>query len=62
MDLDHWLEAERQLRGEIRTPAAADELSADDGQLDPDRAVTTKIEREIGEIASPPSQRSPTSL
>src|SRR5687767_2479854 len=50
-DMDHWLEAERQLRGEVRVPAAADELPASNEALDPQRgAVTGRIERELDRI------------
>src|SRR2546423_391219 len=62
MDLDHWLEAERQLCGEVRVPATADEIPADDDALDPQHAITGEIERELDQIASRPAQRSPTSL
>ena len=61
-DLDNWLEAERQLRGELHVPEAADDIPAADDELDPDRAVEGPLERELDEVVNPPSQRSPTSL
>lgn len=61
-DMDHWLEAERQLRGEVRRPAAADELPATDDALDPARTVTGRVERALDRVAGAPEQRSPTSL
>ena len=61
-DIDHWLEAERQLRGEIRVAAAADDIPATDDALDPNRAVEDRGDRELERIVSPPAQRSPTSL
>jgi hypothetical protein len=61
-DMDHWLEAERQLRGEVRKPLAADDLPATNDVANPDRAVTGRIERELDRVVTPPQQRSPTSL
>jgi hypothetical protein len=54
-DLDHWLEAERQLRGIV-------EPLGDEGRLDPEIAPAARIDRELERIVSPPAQRSPTSL
>lgn len=62
MDIDHWLEAERQLRGEVRRPAAPDELPASNEALDPARSMTGEIERELDRVTGAPGQRSPTSL
>lgn len=61
-DVDNWLEAERQLRGAVRRPLAADDLPASDEALDPARAVEGRIERALDRVVSPPQQRSPTSL
>jgi hypothetical protein len=54
-DLEHWLEAERQLRGGV-APLASD------GRVDADTAPAARIEREMDRIVSPPAPRSPTSL
>ncbi len=62
MDIDHWLEAERQLKGDVRDPLAADELPASNQALDPDRALETDIDRELEQIVAPPERRSITSL
>src|SRR5205814_2672030 len=35
-ELDNWLEAERQLNGDVRAPLAADDIPADANALDPD--------------------------
>lgn len=61
-DLDNWLEAERQLRGEVRAPAAADDIPASNEALDPERAVEGRVERELDRIVGSPPPRSPTSL
>jgi len=61
-DLDNWLEAERQLKGDVRRPLAADDIPADANALDPDRALEGKIERELDDIVAPSEPRSPTSL
>lgn len=62
-DVDHWLEAERQLRGEVRVPLAADELPASNAALDPQRGATTgRIERALDRVTGAPAPRSPTSL
>lgn len=61
-DLDNWLEAERQLRGEVRKPLAADDIPATDDVLDPDRAVAGRVERALDRVAGTPPPRSPTSL
>lgn len=62
MDLDHWLEAERQLKGDVRDPLAADELPASNRAPDPDRALETDIERELEQMIAPPERRGITSL
>jgi len=62
MELDHWLEAERQLKGEVREPLAADDLPASDRALDPARALETDVDRELDRIVAPPEHRSVTSL
>ena len=61
-DLDHWLEAERQLRGVVRRTVAADELPASDTALDPARALEGRVERALDRVAGQPGPRSPTSL
>lgn len=67
-DLDHWLEAERQLRGDVRRPAAADELPADpaalrlDAKLDPDAAIKGPVEKQLDRMTDTGGQRSPTAL
>ena len=61
-NLDNWLEAERQLRGEVSTTTAADAIPAAADLLDPDRALKGGIERELDRIVGRPEQRSPTSL
>lgn len=61
-DVDHWLEAERQLRGEVRRPLAADDLPATNSGLDPERAVEGRVERALDRVAGTPPPRSPTSL
>ncbi len=53
-DLEHWFEAERQLRGVV-------EPLVDDG-LDPATAPAGRIERALDRVAGAPAQRSPTSL
>lgn len=61
-DLDNWLEAERQLSGHLRRPAAADDLPADDAALDPQRSVAGRVERALDRVAPPTNPRSPTAL
>jgi hypothetical protein len=61
-DLDHWLEAERQLSGRVTTPLAADELPATADGIEPTRALEGRVERELDRIIAPREQRSPTSL
>jgi hypothetical protein len=54
-DIEHWLEAERQLG--LRSAAGARGES-----VDPDTAPAGTIDRELGRIVAPPGPRSPTSL
>jgi hypothetical protein len=54
-DLDHWLAAERQLRGVV-------EPLTDSDRLDPDIAPAARIDRELDRIVGAPGPRSPTSL
>src|SRR4051812_26852753 len=54
-ELDHWLEAERQLRGVV-------EPLVDEDRLDPDIAPAARIDRALDRVVSPPPPRSPTSL
>lgn len=61
-DLDHWLEAARQLKGDVRQPISADDLPASNEALDPDRALETNVKRELDRIVPPRPPRSPTSL
>jgi hypothetical protein len=61
-DLDNWLEAERELKGDVRTPLAADDIPADNQALEPDATLEGKAERELDEITAPRIPRSPTSL
>ena len=61
-DLDNWLEAERQLKGEIGVPAAADDIPAVDDPTEPDRAITGEVEKALDPLAKPAGQRSSTSL
>ena len=60
-ELDNWLEAERQLKGDVRSPLAADDIPADAKALDPEASLEGKIERELDRM-SPAKPRSPTSL
>jgi hypothetical protein len=53
--MDHWLEAERQLRGVI-------EPLTDPDRLDPDTAPAARIDRQLDRIVGAPGPRSPTSL
>jgi hypothetical protein len=52
-DLEHWYEAERQLRGEV---------VIDDRALDPSESNAARIDRELERVITPPEPRSPTSL
>lgn len=61
-DLDNWLEAERQLKGDVRRPLAADDIPADDKALEPESAMQTKVERELDDLGPENGPRSPTSL
>jgi hypothetical protein len=61
-ELDNWLEAERQLKGDVRSPLAADDIPADAKALQPEASLGSKIERELDRITSPAQPRSPTSL
>jgi hypothetical protein len=54
-DLEHWLEAERQLRGVV-------EPLVDEDRIDPATAPAARIDREMDRIVSPPPPRSPTAL
>lgn len=54
-DVEHWLEAERQLRG-VAEPLV------DDNRLDPETALAARIDRALDRIVSPPGQRSSTAL
>jgi hypothetical protein len=54
-DVEHWLEAERQLNGGTKA-------SPDDAQLDPSTAPAARIDRQLDRIVSPAPPRSATSL
>lgn len=62
MDIDHWLEAERQLKGDFREWLAADDLPASNLAIDPDRVLETDMDRELDKIIAPPERRRITSL
>jgi hypothetical protein len=62
MAIDYWLEAERQLKGDVRESLSADDLPASNLALDPDRALETEMDRELDRIIAPPERRSITSL
>ena len=61
-ELDNWLEAERQLKGDVRSPMAADDIPADANALDPDASLEGKVERELEQMRPASGPRSPTSL
>ena len=61
-ELDNWLEAERQLKGDVRAPLAADDIPADANALDPEASLEGKVERELKQIRPASEPRSPTSL
>jgi len=61
-ELDDWLEAERQLKGDERQPIAANDLPASNEAIDPDRTLETDIERALDRVVSPTPPRSNTSL
>lgn len=61
-DLDNWLEAERQLQGDVRTPLAADDIPADARAIDPDTTLQGQLERELDRMNPAAKPRSPTSL
>jgi hypothetical protein len=54
-DVEHWLEAERQLRGVV-------EPLVDENRLDPALAPAARVDRALDRIVSPPGPRSPTAL
>jgi hypothetical protein len=60
-DLDNWLEAERQLKGDIREPLVADD-PADNAALDPQRSIAGRVERALDRVIPPGEPRSPTAL
>jgi hypothetical protein len=61
-ELDNWLEAERQLKGDVHTPLAADDIPADANALEPDATLEGKVERELDRMRPAGEPRSPTSL
>jgi hypothetical protein len=62
-DLDHWLEAERQLYNR-KNPRVRGALERDPGEFaqDPENALKDRADQEIDEMDDPPAQRSATSL
>lgn len=54
-DVEHWLEAERQLRGVV-------EPLVDENRLDPAIAPAARIDRALDRIVGAPPPRSPTAL
>jgi len=58
-EVEHWFEAERQLRGQTLHDDV-NRLSAD--PLDPASSDAAEMESEIRHMAEEPSRRSPTSL
>ena len=54
-DVDHWLDAKRQLTGEL-APAPEPEV------IDPAVSPAGRIDRALNRVAGPGEQRSPTSL
>ena len=58
IDVEIWLEAERQLSGRagVVPPGQRGE------SLDPDRSDAARIDREMNRVVGAPEQRSPTSL
>jgi hypothetical protein len=54
-DMEHWLEAERQLRGVV-------EPLVDENRLDPAIAPAARIERAMDRIVGARPPRSPTAL
>jgi hypothetical protein len=63
-DMDIWLEAERQLRGEPPRPLHRDPIPADPDRAaaDDDIALASDVDREIGAIGQRGDTRSPTSF
>lgn len=65
-DLDIWLEAERQLKGQVKRPVAADEIPADPasaGDPDADPALRPDIDRQLNQLPPRGDRKcSPTSL
>ncbi len=63
-DMEHWLEAERQLyarqgRGEVRDEM---ELAAADFSPDPDNALKDRVDKTLDRLDQVPPRRSATSL
>lgn len=63
-DIDIWLEAERQLNGEVPRHPERDPIPADPDRADADSdpALNPEIDREIGNVGGPGEERSPTSF
>lgn len=61
-DVDHWLEAERQLGGPAAKPALTQRLPGSDTDLDPERSSAARIERALDRAAPTNDQRSATAF
>ncbi|MDO8540638.1 MAG: DUF2934 domain-containing protein [Opitutaceae bacterium] len=64
-DLDIWLEAERELRGQVTQPLVTVHIPADPasaGDPDEDPALRPDIDRQLDTMTLRREQRSPTSL
>lgn len=63
-DIDIWLDAERQLNGELSPRTERDPIPADPDRADADSdpALHPELDREIGNVGGPGQERSPTSF
>lgn len=61
-DVDHWLEAERQLGGPAAKPVLTKRLPGSDTELDPERSSAARIERALDRAAPTNDQRSATAF
>lgn len=63
-DVDIWLEAERQLRGEPPRRHERDPIPADPDRADADSdpALMPEADREINDVGGPGESRSPTAF
>lgn len=60
-DVDHWLEAERQLGGGA-APTLSSRLPGPDTELDPERSSAARIDRALDRVVPSADRRSPTAL